>query len=529
MNVLNPKLLLVIAFLEGMVVLAVELLGAKMLAPIYGASLLVWTSAIGVTLFSLAVGYFIGGTFSTKRNLQAILYYELVLAALFILLMPLIASTVMMPLYHLGRDLGPYQFHFGMVSTCFLLLGPPLLLLGMVSPVVIRLAAKEVKLSGKISGTVYGISTLGGIFVSFMLGFYIIPRWGITYPVFVFAALLMGGAALVMKKNKWIESALFALLIIIYAGWSFNVQNNYDRLSGGWLKYKSEGLLGQLKVVDTYHSEDTSYRQLMINGISQTVIINNEEAPSYWKYVHLLSSFSTLKPTGSEVLLFGFAGGSVAKEMIQLGMHVDAVDIDERMFSIAERFFYCNDLEANYIIDDARHYINTCQKKYDIVIFDLSTAEVQPSNVFTLESFSRLKDLLNEGALIMINFQEYMETNEGEAFQAIYKTLVYTGFQTYYCYYENLNLPYDVDILFLASEKGVNFKELSKEKMNTCCSVQDYTDDLLANPVSMREVNISDAPVLRDNAPLLEHLNLHTTIDWRSYLMKMNTGGYRNP
>lgn len=52
---------LIIAFVEGSFIIAVELLGAKMMAPYYGNSLHIWTSVIGVTLACLAAGYYIGG------------------------------------------------------------------------------------------------------------------------------------------------------------------------------------------------------------------------------------------------------------------------------------------------------------------------------------------------------------------------------------------------------------------------------------------------------------------------------------
>src|SRR5688500_19905025 len=49
------------AFVEGMIVIVVEIAGARALAPFYGASLQVWTAQITMTLFFLAVGYGVGG------------------------------------------------------------------------------------------------------------------------------------------------------------------------------------------------------------------------------------------------------------------------------------------------------------------------------------------------------------------------------------------------------------------------------------------------------------------------------------
>ncbi len=41
--------------------MAVELVGAKLLAPYFGTSLYVWAAALGTTLGGLTLGYFFGG------------------------------------------------------------------------------------------------------------------------------------------------------------------------------------------------------------------------------------------------------------------------------------------------------------------------------------------------------------------------------------------------------------------------------------------------------------------------------------
>ncbi len=55
------KYLYLVAFIEGASVMAIELAGAKMIAPFFGTSLYVWASVLAVTLGGLAAGYFAGG------------------------------------------------------------------------------------------------------------------------------------------------------------------------------------------------------------------------------------------------------------------------------------------------------------------------------------------------------------------------------------------------------------------------------------------------------------------------------------
>ena len=48
-------------FLTGASVMVIELLGTRLIAPFYGASLYVWASLISVTMIALAIGYYAGG------------------------------------------------------------------------------------------------------------------------------------------------------------------------------------------------------------------------------------------------------------------------------------------------------------------------------------------------------------------------------------------------------------------------------------------------------------------------------------
>ena len=84
-----------LSFLEGASVMAAELLGAKMLAPYFGTSLNVWSAVLAVTLGGLAMGYFVGGVFSEKKNTERNLYYILLASAAFLIVMPTMAKEVM--------------------------------------------------------------------------------------------------------------------------------------------------------------------------------------------------------------------------------------------------------------------------------------------------------------------------------------------------------------------------------------------------------------------------------------------------
>src|SRR3954467_950540 len=89
------KKLLLLSFIEGAAVMCAELCGARLLAPLFGSSLYVWATVMGITLAALAAGYFFGGLYSGRSSEQKTLRTILLCAALYLLFMPVLAHYAM--------------------------------------------------------------------------------------------------------------------------------------------------------------------------------------------------------------------------------------------------------------------------------------------------------------------------------------------------------------------------------------------------------------------------------------------------
>ena len=74
--------LYVVVFLTGAAVLALELLGTRILGPFYGVSLFLWSSLITVTLMGLSLGYALGGRWADKSAKVSRFYYIVAAAGL---------------------------------------------------------------------------------------------------------------------------------------------------------------------------------------------------------------------------------------------------------------------------------------------------------------------------------------------------------------------------------------------------------------------------------------------------------------
>ena len=277
------------------------------------------------------------------------------------------------------------------------------------------------------------------------------------------------------------------------------------------IKDQLEGLYGQINVIDNLAKQE---RILVINNITQTLVNLDNVTVSQMNYVHNLSIFASLKKSsGAKALLCGMGGGSILNELIRLGFKTDAVEIDSRMASLSSQYFNMSKEGYNLYVDDARHYIRNSNTKYDLVVMDLLSSEVQPAHLFSLEHFNDLKKNLNQDAILIINFQGYMYGKEGLSTRSIIKTMVEAGYHTsVYFNPEEIN-KIVTDIFLIASPDPMNLKQVDINKVNECCRKALFNIDHLNKGENM---DLASAFIITDNnASLLDQLDRKAINDWR--------------
>ena len=148
-------LLYILVFIAGAAVLAVEILGTRILGPFYGVSLFLWSALITTTLIALSTGYIIGGRWADQGPVFAHLCYLIAGAGIWTLLIPVLKG----PVLYLAEPLG---LRLAVLVAALILFAPPLTLLGMVSPYAIRFQAAHLNEVGRTAGNLYALSTIGG-------------------------------------------------------------------------------------------------------------------------------------------------------------------------------------------------------------------------------------------------------------------------------------------------------------------------------------------------------------------------------
>lgn len=496
----NKRSYFLLSFIEGAAVMATELLGAKMLAPYFGSSLYVWATVLAITLGGLALGYFLGGILSYKSKNPLTLFYVLLAAAIFTILMPFTSKVVLWAI-------GLHALIPSVIASSICILLPPVIMMGMVSPLIIRAITSDIDQSGRAAGAIYAISTLGGILATFAFGFYIIPSFGLTLPS-IFTGIVLGFIpALVIFGNKEKIKALGFFLLGIWAIYTANLKSN----STINVIYNTEGLLGQLTIIDYPHVNKESVidghsRWLYVNRISQTMddslADESKGEERYFTYVYRISDYLKSVPKNSKILLLGLGGGSLVKQLTGQGFSVEACELDKRIAYVARNYFYINK-DVKITVDDARHFIKTCSQKYDVIIFDTFKGEDPPNHVFTTESLAEAKKLLNKDGIIFVNSMGYIDHKIGKAMRSIYKTFIAAGFKVEVLPTEAN--PDQRNLLFHASLSHIN--------PNTAF-------------IPQSKIDLEDAVVLQDEYPILDILNADAAHRWRSMAMSSFNNGF---
>ncbi|MBS1781068.1 MAG: fused MFS/spermidine synthase [Bacteroidetes bacterium] len=505
--------LLIISFVEGSCVMVAELAGGKMLAPFYGTSLYVWASTLALTLGGLTIGYYLGGELS-KRDLekrQKALFTILAIASALVMIMPMLADFIM-------KRTMDMSFLTGVITSQFIFLLPPIMGMGMVSPLLISMIAEH-NASGKAAGLVYAVSTLGGVISTLLTGFWLVPVVGISLPCIVIGALLLILTLIILKPGKKNSAAMLLLVLLIpsFFFYSTRGQQNTDKYK---VLYHTEGILGQVKIVDfNYELRDKEVpaRVMLVNHNWQTWIDRTNPDFSFLYYTRFTHAVISNLPPGSSALLIGLGGGTVARQLERYNVNYDAVEIDGRLPKLAEQYFGLKHAVANTAVDDGRHYINICKKRYDLIIIDALLGDNVPSHLLSEECFTKMKDLLTNNGKIFVEFDGITEEEDGTAQKLLYNTLVKAGYSTRI--FSSYPRKVDYDCMFVAT----------KGKDNNYDTAQVVTDTYFPIKGNLKKFEITDMlnnpheEIITDNNPVLDFYLKDRVVAFRhDYLGKYN-------
>jgi MFS family permease len=170
----------------GFVLMGFEMLGSRYLNPYFGSGIVTWAALISTVLLALMVGYFLGGWLVDRSPHLWVLASLVIVASLYLFAVPGLADSTIEKLIGAVGD-GPA----GVIWSALALIFVPVTLLGTFSPFGVRLLLHRTTHSGRTTGTVYGVSTVGNIIGTMTTTFLLIPTIGSREITTLFAVIVL--------------------------------------------------------------------------------------------------------------------------------------------------------------------------------------------------------------------------------------------------------------------------------------------------------------------------------------------------
>ena len=479
-------------FISGASIMALELLGSRLLAPYYGSTLFVWGSLIGITLTGLSAGYSWGGKKSDTEASYQTFSLLIFIAGSYALLTTLLSADIlkMILVLKIGDMYGPL-----LSSAVFLLI--PTFLLGAVTPFAIKLSAKSLQTIGQTTGNLYSLSTLGSIFGTFATTFMLVPILGVNVILYSISSILIISSVIgITKQIKFIAIILIAISI-------------------------HSAVVVQPPVAGVIFEKDTLYHKILVhddsvNNIRTLILDNNFHSAmdlnnperivyEYTKFFHLGLLFVD-EP--NNVLFIGGGGFSAPKKFFvdYPEMIVNVVEIDHEGVNVGSEFFAVPEDERLKIsTNDGRIFLRNTNEKYNIIILDAYDKSYVPFHLMTREFNELVYEHLTEDGVFISNIITSIEGNSADLFLAEIKTMksVFPNVYIYPVISDQQTVIQNVIVVAHKQEDSVTKFELLARQDNASVElVQAIENEYKKN------INLESYKILDDNfAPVENYLN----------------------
>ncbi|RPH50372.1 MAG: spermidine synthase [Desulfobacteraceae bacterium] len=410
----------IIVFITGAVVMALELVGSRIVAPYLGASIYVWTSLIGVILASLSLGYYWGGRLADKKPDYRTFSLLILSSAIFTGIIGVIKIPVLDAVCRLIPDI-----RISAVMAAALLFAPASVLLGTISPYAIRLRMENLEHSGATVGRLYAISTVGSIIGTFAAGFFLISFLGsrnilILLSLILFAVYFLACFGNTSRSGKLI--ALFTAALLLSAhffpasesdGKTIDIDTKYSRILIEEMTAAGIGKKIRLIRVD--------------RNWAQGAVIIGEPDELFFSYSGFYRLADHFYPGNGNALLIGGGTYMLARDYIKRnpGNNMDVVEIDPDFTELSKKYFYLeDDPRITSIHEDGRTFLKRAAGRYDIMFIDVFKSSASPPfQMTTVEAIRSASNMMNEKGVLITNIYSAIQGEKGKFFRAAYATI----------------------------------------------------------------------------------------------------------
>jgi spermidine synthase len=384
-----------LAAVVGAASLGAEIAAARLLAPWFGASTIVWANTIATVLVALSAGYWLGGRLADRDPTLAGLCRVVLGAAALLALVPFVAGPFLrVSVDALDRvEAGAFA---GSLLAVLLLVAAPVLLLGTVAPYAVRLSVRTVDEAGRVAGRLYAISTMGSLAGVFLSALLLIPLVGTRRTFLSFALALAVVAVPVLGRRFVLAPVGLAALLALPVG---TVKATGDAK----VIWDRETEYQYARVVQ----EPSGERRLELNegqAIHSLYRPGEWLTGDYWDEMLVLPFAARASPPRS-VAILGNAAGTTARAYGHFfpRARVDGVEIDGALTDVGRRLFDLGGPNLHVHTADARPFLRRSTRRWDVIVVDAYRQPYIPFYLATREFFALSRRRLTPGGIVAVN------------------------------------------------------------------------------------------------------------------------------
>jgi spermidine synthase len=297
----------------------------------------------------------------------------------------------------------------------------PSLVLGMVSPLVVKLALADLQRTGNIVGTIYAFSTAGSIVGTFLTGFWLISWLGTRSIVWIVAGVLFitGLAIGEFHRSRGLGRMAAGLLVPALAFVTFAF------VRAGWTagKYRApcdvESNYYCIQINETFENGRPA-RALMLDRLIHSFVMLDDPTALGYGYERAYADLTKTYLTGRSDITTLFIGGGGYSfpryvEATYPGAAIDVIEIDPAVTRVAHNELGLGDkTRIRSFNEDARTFLMewTDPRQYDVVFGDAFNDLSIPYHLTTVEFNRIVATRMKPDGIYLVNVIDKFEDGE---------------------------------------------------------------------------------------------------------------------
>lgn len=327
-------------------------------------------------------------------------------------------------------------------------IGLPTLLMGMMFPVVAKLAVRSLRVVGADVGRVYAANTVGAILGSFAAGFILIPLLGITKLIALLSAVSLLAAAMLFAANRALDARMRSILsvgaviaaIIIPLRVGFSSAKLQRIQANETIVHYEEGAMATISVVENNSGDRMIYVDDVGVAGTDKIMLTDQKSLAHVPMMLLGGKAESTLSVG-----FGSGGASYSYTLYPSIKNIHTIEIAPEVLRAAPTLTDSNhgiivqdelyekalsagatnitgfvhplsaysyvpapgfrtfDPRFHVLLDDARSYLRFTKMQYDVIATDCTDLRYKSNaNLYDHEYFTLCRRAISDRGLVVV-------------------------------------------------------------------------------------------------------------------------------